>query len=75
LKTATCYVNIKVSMKSPAMYVKNLEVFANTIKMEPWLWMWLACLLVGETKIIQEGIHLLQQVQTFGIHGTGGVFG
>ena len=31
--------------------------------------MWLACLHVEDTKIIQEGIHLLQQVQTFGIHG------
>lgn len=75
MKTATCYVNIKVSMKNPAMCVVSLEVFANTIKMGPRLWMWLACPHVGETKIIQEGIHLLQQVQTFGIHGIGGVFG
>jgi len=35
--------------------------------------MWLACLHVEDTKIIQEGIHLLQQVQTFGIHGISGV--
>jgi len=36
--------------------------------------MWLACLHdVEETKSIQEGIHLVKQVQTFGIHGISGV--
>jgi hypothetical protein len=68
------YVNIMMKDVKPYYVRENLEVFSNTFtKGVRFSGCSLYASFVEETKIIQEDTHLLQQVQTFGRHGIGGV--